>query len=42
MVPALLAHKEGKQGKDGVALDGYITHIVWEMVRRKPLDTDQF
>ena len=42
VVPALLAYKEGKQGKDGVVPDGYITHIVWEMVSGKPLDTDQF
>ncbi|KAJ5783612.1 uncharacterized protein N7518_009289 [Penicillium psychrosexuale] len=42
VVPALLAYKEGKQGKDGVVLDGYITNIVWERVSGKPLDTDQF
>jgi hypothetical protein len=42
VVPALLAYKEGKQCKDGVVPDGYITHIVWEMVSGKPLDTDQF
>ena len=42
MVPALLAYKEGKQGTDGVVPDGYKTHIVWEMVSGKPLDTDQF
>ncbi|CAI7654026.1 unnamed protein product [Penicillium palitans] len=42
VVPALLAYKEGKQGKDGMVPDGYITHIVWEMVSGKPLDTDQF
>ncbi|KAJ5958822.1 uncharacterized protein N7479_005972 [Penicillium vulpinum] len=42
VVPALLAHKEGKQGKDGLVPDGYITNIVWEMVSGKPLDTDQF
>ncbi|KAJ5827347.1 hypothetical protein N7447_004110 [Penicillium robsamsonii] len=42
VVPALLAYKEGKQGKDGVVPDGYITHIMWEMVSGKPLDTDQF
>ncbi|KAJ5413289.1 hypothetical protein N7465_005594 [Penicillium sp. CMV-2018d] len=42
VVPALLAYKEGKQGKDGLVPDGYITHIVWDMVPGKPLDTDQF
>ncbi|KAJ5383006.1 hypothetical protein N7517_000917 [Penicillium concentricum] len=40
--PPLLAYKEGKQGNNGVIPGGYITHIVWEMVRGKPLDTDQF
>ncbi|KAJ5582358.1 hypothetical protein N7535_000978 [Penicillium sp. DV-2018c] len=42
VVPALLAYKKGKQGKDGVVPDGYITHIVWEKVSGEPLDTDQF
>lgn len=42
VVPALLAYKEGKQGKDGLVPDGYITYIVWDMVPGKPLDTDQF
>ncbi|KAF4765015.1 hypothetical protein HAV15_003679 [Penicillium sp. str.  len=42
VVPALLAYKEGRQGKDGLVPDGYMTHIVWEMVPGKPLDTDHF
>ncbi|CAI7594234.1 unnamed protein product [Penicillium viridicatum] len=29
VVPALLAYKEGKQGKDGLVPDGYITHCFW-------------
>ncbi|KAJ5869440.1 hypothetical protein N7455_004381 [Penicillium solitum] len=40
--PPLLAYKEGRQGKDGLVPDGYMTHIVWEMVPGKPLDTDHF
>ncbi|CRL27745.1 unnamed protein product [Penicillium camemberti] len=42
MVPTLLAYKEGNQCSDGLVPDGYITHLVWDMVPGKPLDTGQF
>lgn len=41
MVPSLLAYKQGKQGNDGLVPDGYITHIVWDMVPGKSLNQDK-
>ncbi|KAJ5932941.1 hypothetical protein N7516_007430 [Penicillium verrucosum] len=40
VVPSLLAYKEGKQGNDGLVVDGYITHIVWDKVPGKELNQD--
>lgn len=42
VVLTLLAYIEGKQGSDGLVPDCYITHLVWDMVPGKPLDTGQF